>query len=115
MVKLKKQKACILPIKGKDWKIEFLTQKEFDKKNPNSESCAALTFISTKNIQFIKSHLNMVTIYHELFHALLGECSVSSADLQPLQVEEVCCELVGEHLEDLLILGKKIIDYYLSE
>lgn len=109
-------KTMILNIKGRDWTINFVTEKEYFKKVPDAmESDEAATLSTSKTIYFIKNKISTSAIYHELLHALVSECALASSGLDSGQVEENCCELIGDHFEDIFQWGHKIINFYMKE
>ena len=100
-----------IKIKGKDWIVKFRKQKAYEKELDHTEvPGAAITHPDTRIIGINLDIILPEQIRHELFHALFTECNVESADLTPIQVEEVCSSLAGEYAIDII----KIADYILT-
>lgn len=99
-------------IKGKTWKVTFLTDKTFIKKHQD-ENCEAITTSHIREIDFKEGIFSRATALHEVFHAFMAECLTGSASLDPHQVEELAAEIVGEHVDDMINAANKIVDHYL--
>lgn len=86
-----------IKIKGYPWTVKLLTPKQFAKeaaKQDAGESEAFATKDGSRLIVFQKGSLTPGTIRHELLHAIIAESRIDSADLTPMQVEEMCCEIM---------------------
>lgn len=105
-----------IKIKGKEWQIRFVTSKQYHKQHSDrNEEEAALTNSLSRTIDFIKEAINLRIVRHELMHAHFAECATGDSDLSNEQIEEQACNLIGEHLDEFIMLTNKIIDFYLME
>jgi hypothetical protein len=112
-------KTMVLPIKGKDWKINFVTEREFQKRNPQDiapedRMYPAITS-PDKYIDFIKSEFNLGLAFHELLHAYQFECNTGSSNLSADQAQEQDCEILENHHDDLFVQSHKILEFFLKE
>ena len=108
-------KTMTLPIKGRDYKINFVTDKEYDRHlvgiaEPTDEG---YTDDVRKVIWLKKSKMSTSLVVHELMHAIISECETVSSNLDASQTEEHCCQLTGQHFSDLNVYLFKVIDFYL--
>ena len=96
-------------IKGRPWKVRFLSNSQYNKKDYGEDSCA-LTSCSTREIIFNISKITMGTIRHELLHAFVNECNIESSGLDAIQKEELCCSIIDEHGTDITHTTENIVD-----
>lgn len=107
--------TIVLPIKGRDWTFSLIPDKRFDKLyNSDGGSAVAMTVSNTYTVHFRKSDWDTVAIKHELLHVLFNMSLTGSADLTPLDVEEVCAEIVGHHAEEILLWTSRITERFLG-
>lgn len=105
-----------IPIKGRDWKFTLVADKRFDKlhnKDGDIEA-TAITLPTVYEVHFRKSDWDIITIRHELLHVLFNMGLSSSADLSPLQVEEVCAEIVANHCSEIVLWSDRIAEKFLG-
>lgn len=108
--------SLTLQIKGKDWQVKFITPSQYKKFHPNrDESETALTEPDPRVIWFVKKSIDLRIIRHELMHAHFAECAMHDSNLSRDQLEELSCNLVGEHLDDFLSLTNKIMNFYMQK
>jgi hypothetical protein len=93
-------------ILGNRWKVYLQDEDEYvDLWGDND---AAHTLPATKEIYFNEEELCRQVVTHELAHAYYAETCVSSASLNPDQVEEVMCELFGTNGNKMLKLSRQL-------
>lgn len=97
-------------IKGEDWLIRLRTHKSYIK--DHGDDSAGITLYYKRIIDINKSGYTFDVILHELFHAFIRECNAESSDLSTLQMEELCCSLVGNNIFDLLSVAFKIQTHF---
>lgn len=106
--------SIVKNIKGRDWTFNFLTQRQFNKKNPRDKNFPALANPNIHEVDIVVTEVNFRNVIHELLHCYYFECENQSTNPTPLQVEETVCDLVGTHYFDLGKLASEIINYYLE-
>ena len=84
---------------GKDWTLRALKKKKFKEKHGNH---VAVTHPIKRYIDLTPKGINKHTITHELVHAHLTEMGIDATDISVEDLEEVFCELMAKHGEDLL-------------
>lgn len=99
----------ILKIRGQDWTVKLLPIDSFYR--IYDEGIAALTNVETKEIIFNPEDLSLSTVIHELTHAYFSASHVISANLNPDQVEEVMCDVIGEFGPEIIRTGRKLTKY----
>ena len=106
-------KHHLIQIKGKAWKIHFVSEKQFEKLT-KVEEAEAVTIPSKKEIWFIKKYLCVAVIRHELLHGIVAENNAADSGLDSHQTEEMCASIIGDHYEEIGALTFQIIDFYLK-
>ena len=107
-----------LNIKGKNWLFILLPDRSFDKQHnsdPEEEPASAITIPSIQEVHFRKTDLNPNVVAHELLHVLVQASLVGSASLSPQQVEELCCEIVGEHYAEIALWVTQILTRFMHK
>lgn len=106
--------SLTLNIKGRDWTFKLLANKAFDKIHNESEndSNVAMTIPSSYEVHFRKSDWNNATIRHELLHVLFNMSLVGSTDIKPIDVQEICAEIVGEHSPEIILWADRIAEKF---
>lgn len=99
-------------VKGLEWSFHLQTDLAYRKKH-GSDS-AGITYPGDKAVFFNKAHLSFNYIIHELIHVYYASCLTNSSDLKPDQVEDNCCEILGEHYFEIGSNAQKILDYFLN-
>lgn len=92
-------------IKGKTWTIEVV-QKLKVQGDCNRED---------RVIRLSATDLSETLVRHEITHAFFTECCVCFTELEAPQVEEIFCEIVAQHLEDISRLSRQIFYTALRE
>ena len=107
------EKSVLFKIKGKEWAAKFFPEKQYQ--SLHGEDSSAITIGVSREIHFIKSDFSVKFCLHELFHAFIFESATESSSLTRDQSEELCCSLIGEHLEEIGLLSRRITDFFLSQ
>lgn len=104
-----------LNIKGRNWHFILYTDKQYDKKfkedDSDDEDCAT-TDPAENTVYFRRSKFNLPTIRHELMHVVVFSSLVESSDLSRTQMEDLCCEIVGEHGLEICNWAEEIMNFY---
>lgn len=104
-----------IDIKGRPWSFKLLPDKRFDKlHNPGEVENAAMTVPTTYECHFRRSDWDVVTIRHELLHVLYNMSLTGSANLDPIQVEETCAEIVAHHATEIILWSDRITERFLG-
>lgn len=107
--------SITIDIKGRTWTFALIADKRFDKLyNSEGSNAVAMTLSATYTVHFRKSDWDAVAIKHELLHVLFNMSLTGSADLTPLDVEEVCAEIVGHHSEEIILWASRITERFLG-
>jgi hypothetical protein len=88
-----------LKIFDRKWKVRVLDNDAFTKIHGND--AAGLTIFANKEIVINASDFTLETVKHELWHAYYASLCVSSANLDPAQVEEVSAELHAVYTDNM--------------
>lgn len=108
-------KSLVIKIKGADWRVNFVTRKVFDKEHPELAGAFALTEKGgPRLIWFVPSVFSTGIAFHELLHAHSSECCIGSSSISPDDREELCCEILENHLHEILAAGKQITDFFIT-
>lgn len=106
----RKTKQLQFNIKGIDW--TFYCQSNSSYIKAHGSDSEAITYTKERKVYFNKSHLQPNAVIHEVFHAYVASCGTNSSSLKPDQVEELCCEIIAEHIFEILTQMKKILEYF---
>jgi hypothetical protein len=100
-----------ISVLGYPWEIKVLGEAEFVKstKRMKTEGCAAFTSISDRQIFLMEKNITKQIVIHEFTHAFYSYLCIESAELSPLQQEEVFCEMMATHGETVLKLSNKVL------
>jgi len=94
-------------VKDIKWKVILLTKKDYSKQI--GKDSFALTDLDKKHIYFNEEEITLNTIYHELMHVYISSCCVDSTlSLKEENLEELCCQIIGDHITDILRKGRSI-------
>lgn len=104
----------IVSIKGKKWKVFFLSREEYVK-TTKEENSGAMTIFPSRKILFSVQNMYPGTIRHELLHAYCFESNTESSMLGPIQVEEICASIVQHHWLEIEVLTDKILNKFLDK
>lgn len=97
-------------IKNRFWKVEILKTKEYEERYPDHTHTLALTVYNhERNIRYINfcGKPSYSTIKHEVMHAFLSDRNFR--DVSYGEIEEQVCDEVGENLERIERVAKKIL------
>jgi hypothetical protein len=116
----KHERKIVLNIKGRDWTFRLMTDRNFDKlhnsnENPEDNNNAAMTMPASYEIHFRKSDWCLKDIRHEIGHLLYSTSLVNSAKMQPDQVEETFCEIIGEHCSEIILWSDLVAERFFRE
>ena len=99
-----------IKIKGKTWKVFFLSNKQFTHWYPKSVGADALTTYQHdqgfREIVFLNTVFRRSTVVHELMHAYLSYRCLQG--LSYGQIEEIVCDVAGLHLTTMQRLADLI-------
>jgi hypothetical protein len=97
-------------ILSRTWLVHFLPKGQFVKKY--GDSTLAATECDDRTVFLRIDKLSAETIAHELMHCYIEEHSAPTMELNPDQVEELCCDIVAKHGEVLLGQAEQILHAY---
>lgn len=105
--------SIAINIKGREWKFIVVTDKTFDKRyNPDGDAGCAITIPEDKIVFIKKSFIHLTVIRHEIMHILVFSSLVESSSLTALQVEELCCEIIGEHGPEIQLWAETVMNFF---
>ena len=103
----------VLNIKGRDWNFVLVPDKRFDRLYNQGESeHVAMTLPATYEVHFRKSNWDLISVRHEILHILYSMSLVSSTDMSPDDVQELCAEIVGHHTPDIVLWSDRIAERF---
>lgn len=104
----------IVLIKGVQYKIELLEKEAYIKEHED-KSYAHLDK-EKKQLTFRKDHISRKIVIHETTHAFINACHLASCnDISMEDFEEIICELMEEHLDDIKTTSNEILSFLKSE
>lgn len=93
---MKKKNFVSMPIKGSEWHF-FLEKATVYKRNHGADS-GAITYIKEKEVYFNAADFDTNTVRHEIVHVYVAESNInSSPDFTKDDLEDLLCEIFGEH------------------
>jgi hypothetical protein len=95
-------------VKGSIWTAVMLIDEKYDERFIEDAPTVSMCVENKKHIFFKETEFLKSNVLHELLHAFVSETNVRSADLNPSQMEELACEIVGEHCGELDKIATKI-------
>jgi hypothetical protein len=101
-------KGITVNIKGTDWRFNLLSQTQYNKKY-NDDTCGT-TDPDSFIVDFNKPRFDFSSVIHELEHCFVFSSHVDSMDIDKHDMEELCCEINGAHITEILHLGIRIYD-----
>jgi hypothetical protein len=104
-----KIKHIVLKIKGVDWKVFIQSPAAYRRMHGNDSS--AISYPEDRELYFKKDHIKFGTVCHELLHSYVASSGTTSANITADQMEEHICELLEDHIFDLLNDAKKVMDF----
>lgn len=100
-----------IDIKGHSWEVHVLSESYYRKKH--GVDSYGITYPCDKQIFFPRSSLIPEVVIHELYHALVEECNISSTKKEEEDMEEVFADLAASHHFQLGLWANQIIRYFL--
>lgn len=98
-----------LKVVDNNWKIRLLSPEMFIKEHGKSHSDSdAITDTEKFIVDFKIGSLTEVNVRHEVFHMYFDSLLVASANLTPLQIEEMTASLMGKYGEDYIKSSRKV-------
>ena len=95
-------------IKGLEWTYELLSAEEYVKAHGKGD--LGLCIKDERKLVFILEEISYSTIVHELTHAYMASiCIDSCSDIDSHDLEEIFCEINGNHINDIVGQGKEIL------
>ena len=112
---MKSLASITIPIKGRDWTFKLISDKQFDKAhNKEDEGNTGMTIPTQYEVHFSKSHWTIVDIRHEVGHVLKHMCNTHTADLDPGQVEELMCQIIGTYTPEIILISDRVAEKFLT-
>ena len=102
-----------MDIKGLDWKIQLHTPEEYEQLH--GKDSEGMTVMESQVIDLNQEHLGLPVILHELGHAYFHSCLTRSADLSQEDIEEIFCEILSYHTEEILSRAKQLLIYFKNQ
>jgi hypothetical protein len=102
-------------VRGTDWTFMLLTDRAFDKLHVTSgagDTNTAMTIESLHEVHFRQSDWCVRDIRHELGHVFKASRTTVSTTLTVDNIEEVFCDIIGEHLSEIQLLTDKIAEKF---
>jgi hypothetical protein len=105
--------SIVLQIKGRDWEFILMPDKTFDKlHNEDGGSRSGITLPNQYECHFRRTDWSLKDIRHELGHALYHMCLTASSGLTPDQVEETMCQIIGEHVPEIVVWTDRVAEKF---
>lgn len=107
-----KRKSALLEvdIKGVRWTVQLLPNSYYTEKHKEQTNySAALTLADEHVVDFNAVYFDKETVRHELMHAFIASCCIGSVtNLALTDLEEITCEIISIHGEDILNMANSI-------
>lgn len=104
----------IVLIKGVKFKVELLDKEAYIKENED-KSYAHLDK-EKKTLTFRKDHISKKIVIHEVTHSFINACHLASCDnISMDDFEEIICEMMEEHLDDIKTTSNEILSFLKKE
>ena len=99
-----------IQIKGVKFKVELLSKEQYIKDHKD-DSVAHLEKIK-KTLTFRKDYISKKICIHEVTHAYINACHLGScSDISMDDFEEIICELMEEHIDDIKRTSNEILRF----
>lgn len=96
-----------IEIKGIKWSYYRLPHDKY--KQLHGDNSLAHVLKHKREIVFDAKYLDLPTVLHEVTHAFFSSCCIDSTnDLSNDDVEEIFCEIVSYHIDDIKKTANKI-------
>lgn len=109
---MSKKKSFKLHIKGLEWTVYGQSNLQYIR--AHGKDSAAITYLTDREMYFNVNHFNSEFVRHELLHAYVASSGVTSSSLSADQIEELCCEIFGEHGVEMMGQADKIVNFLLK-
>lgn len=86
----------------------LLNDQEFERTHKESEHTEAITLWHTKRVDYKASKLSIQNVRHEILHCYFFATLSETADLSPLQVEEILAETFGHFGPEMIKMADLI-------
>lgn len=96
-MKPKKSATFQITVQGRRWKYTVLTPARYTAQEDDSR---AITYPDKRHMYFNSEDLTVGVCVHELFHAFCTTLYTASANLSPIQFEEIIAEWAEVHLQE---------------
>lgn len=104
----------IVLIKGVKFEVKLLNKEDYIKENED-KSYAHLDK-EQKELTFRKDHISKKIVIHEVTHAFLNACHLGScSNISMEDFEEIVCEMMEEHLDDIRSVSNEILSFLKKE
>lgn len=100
-----------IQIKGHSWDVFVFSDKAYEKKHGNDSH--GVTYPYDRQIVFPVSSLIPEVVIHELYHALIEGCEITSTKKEEEDMEEIFAELAAKYHFQLGSWANDIIRYFL--
>jgi len=97
-----------ISVKGAEWSIALFSDEVYRVEHPDCLDSAGVTVRDIRLIHFNKKHFSRKVVIHELLHAHMVECCVSSADLDTDAYEEVVAVMLEDSIFNIVNLSDQI-------
>lgn len=102
-----------ISIRGVTWTVRLYNPRSYVK--INGDDSRAITHLAEREIHCRQDYLDLVTLRHEVIHALIDSSHHISSDLDQDKFEEMVCEIVSEHYYDIGKWSEEIQKRFLRE
>ena len=104
----------VVLIKGVEYTAKLLDKEHYIKENED-KSYAHLDK-EKKELTFRKDYISKKIVIHEVTHAYINACHLAScSNISMDDFEEIICELMEEHLDDIRQTSNQVFNFLKSE
>ena len=100
-------------IKGVKWAARLLPEAEYERLH--GDDSRAMCVLEDNHIDVNQQYANFSTVAHELGHAYIESCLVNRDHLEQDEFEELFCEILGEHSQEIVRQAKRILKAFKKE
>jgi len=102
----------VILIKGVKFTIKLLSKENYVKSHAVATDSYAYVNKYDRTIVFRKDYVRKNIVVHEVTHAFINACHLSSCnDLSVEDFEEIVCEMMEDHIEDIIKVSNTILKY----
>lgn len=109
----RKKKSLSVKIKDVEWTVYSQSNSAYIRQHGNDSG--AITYTQDREVYFNKNSFLTDYVRHELMHMYVSSANVVSSSLTADQMEELICELYGEHGPEMDKLVDKIVNFVLKD